>query len=155
MKSTGSTLRSGELARLTGLSPDTIRHYERRGILPQAPRTASGYRVYSRDAVERVQLVQRALQLGFTMAEILRLRDDGGVPCQRVLRLTEEKLSRLEQQIAELQQAQRHMRQLLQEWRKKLAGTGPGSRAMLLQSFSGEALPAVRAPGNFRRRKQT
>jgi DNA-binding transcriptional MerR regulator len=69
-------LRSGELARLTGVSTDTIRHYERLGILPKSQRTNGGYRMFPASAVERVQLAQRALQLGFSLnelSEILRV----------------------------------------------------------------------------------
>ncbi len=68
----------GELARLAGLSPDSIRHYERIGILPAAPRNGSGYRRYGEDALPRVRMVRSALQMGFTLrglAEILRARD--------------------------------------------------------------------------------
>ena len=86
-------LRSGELARLAGVSTDTVRHYEKLGILPLSPRTESGYRIYAPGAVDRMQLVQRALQLGFSLAElseILRTRDTGGAPCRRVLRLADE-----------------------------------------------------------------
>ena len=97
-----STLRSGQLARLTGVSADTLRYYERIGILPTSQRTHGGYRMFPPSAVERVRLVQRALQLGFSLkelSEILRIRDDGGVPSHRVLSLTEQKLGSLEQQI--------------------------------------------------------
>jgi len=90
-------------------------------------------------AVERVLLAQRALQLGFSLnelSEILRTRDNGGVPCHRVLRLIEEKLRSLGQQIEELQQTQAYMRRLVRDWRKKLKHVPPGSRAMLLQSLA-------------------
>jgi DNA-binding transcriptional MerR regulator len=158
MRPTGTSFRSGELARLTGVSSDTIRHYERMGILPKSPRTASGYRVYGRDAADRVRLVQRALRLGFTLAElseILQVRDRGGVPCHRVLNMTEEKLRSLEQQIQELRRTQRYMRQLVRQWRVKLAHTTPGSKAMLLHSLPDK--PALRAKPveNFRRRKES
>lgn len=158
MKETASSLRSGDLARLTGLSSDTIRHYERLGILPEAPRTASGYRIYSRDAVERVRLVQRALQLGFTLAElteILKVRDGGGVPCHRVLKLTEEKLQNLEEQIKDLRQTQRYMRQLVRQWRVTLAQTQPGSKAMLLHSLAGKPLLPAKSTRAFKGRKRT
>ena len=111
-----ATLRSGVLARLTGVSADTLRHYEKLGILPTAQRTNGGYRMFPPTAVERVQLAQRALQLGFSLnerSEILRTRDNGGVPCHRVLRLAEEKLRSLGQQIAELQRTQAYMRRLV------------------------------------------
>ena len=131
-------LRSGELARLTGVSADTLRHYERLGILPTSQRTNGGYRVFPTSAVERVQLAQRALQLGFSLkelSEILRNRDSGGVPCHRVLKQTEEKLHLLGQRIRELQQTQEYMRKLVRDWRKKLRHTPPGSKAMLLHSL--------------------
>lgn len=135
--STGS-LRSGELARLTGVSADTLRHYERLGILATSQRTTGGYRMFPRSAVERVQLAQRALQLGFSLnelSEILRTHDNGDVPCHRVLKLTEQKLRSLEQQIKELRRAQAYIRTLIREWRKKLKRTPPGNKAMLLHSL--------------------
>ena len=133
------SLRSGELARLTGVSADTLRHYEKLGIIPTSQRTNGGYRMFPATAVERVQLAQRALQLGFSLnelSEILRTRDNGGVPCHRVLRLTEEKLRSLGQQIEELQRTQAYMGRIVRAWRKKLKHTPPGSKAMLLQSLA-------------------
>jgi DNA-binding transcriptional MerR regulator len=133
-----NSLRSGELARLTGVSADTLRHYERLGILPTSQRTNGGYRIFPTSAVEPVQLAQRALQLGFSLkelSEILRNRDGGGVPCQRVLNLTEEKLQLLGERIQELQQTQDYMRKLVRDWRKKLKHTPPGCNAMLLHSL--------------------
>jgi DNA-binding transcriptional MerR regulator len=128
-------MRSGELARLTGVSADTLRYYERLGILPTSQRTNGGYRIFSPSVVERVQLAQRALQLGFSLtelSEILRTHDNGGVPCHRVLNLTEEKLRSLGQQIRELRRTQDYMRKLVRDWRQKLKHTPPGSKAMLL-----------------------
>jgi len=98
-------LRSGDLARLTGVSADTIRHYEQLGILPTSQRTNGGYRIFPTSAVDRVQLAQRALHLGFSLnelSEIFRTRDSGGVPCHRVLNMTEQKLRSLGEQIQEL-----------------------------------------------------
>jgi DNA-binding transcriptional MerR regulator len=157
MVANDKSLRSGELARLTGLSPDTIRYYERKGILPESPRTASGYRIYGRDAIDRVRLVQRALQLGFTLAElseILQMHDGGGVPCHRVLNMTEEKICSLEQQIEELRRTQRYMRQLVRQWRVKLAHTTPGSKAMLLHSLADKPASRAKSVDNFKRRKR-
>ena len=76
----------GEFARLIGVSPDTIRHYEHLGVLPKAPRSASGYRMYDPTALERVHLARCAMKLGFTLpelAEILNVRDSGGAPLAR------------------------------------------------------------------------
>ena len=72
------TLQSGTLAKAAGVSPDTIRYYERIGVLPRALRTGSGYRVFPASAVERVLVVRRALRIGFTLVElgeVLKARD--------------------------------------------------------------------------------
>jgi len=133
-----NSLRSGELARLTGVSADTLRHYERLGILPTSRRTKSGYRIFNASAVETVQLTQRALQLGFSLkelSEILRTRESGGVPCPRVLGLTEGKLRLLEEQIEELRRTEEYLRELVRDWRAKLMQTPPGSQAGLLHSL--------------------
>ena len=131
-------LRSGEIARLTGVSADTLRHYERINILPPSQRTSGGYRIFDASAIERVHLVQRALQLGFSLkelSEILRTRDNGGAPCSQVLNLTEEKLRAIGQQIQELQRTRDYMRKLVRDWRKKLKHTPSGTKAMLLHSL--------------------
>jgi MerR family transcriptional regulator, copper efflux regulator len=149
-----TTLRSGELARLTGVSADTLRHYERLGILPISQRTSGGYRIFPLAAIERVQLAQRALQLGFSLAElseILRTRDNGGVPCHRVLHLAEEKLHALGRQIEELRRTQAYMRRLVRDWRRKLKHTAPGNKALLLHSLT--AKPKSQSGTNhFKRR---
>ena len=154
-----NSLRSGELARLTGVSADTLRHYERLGILPKSQRTSGGYRIFPTAAVERVQLAQRALQLGFSLkelSEILRNRDSGGVPCHRVLNLAEEKLLMLGQRIQELQQTQEYMRKLVHDWRKKLKHTPPGSKAMLLHSLVDKPKTKTKSgQNNLQRRSQS
>ena len=65
---TNRPLFAGELARLAGISPDAVRFYERRRLLPTAPRSASGYRIFPREAVARVQLIRGALSIGFRSA---------------------------------------------------------------------------------------
>jgi DNA-binding transcriptional MerR regulator len=135
---TSNSLRSGDLARLTGVSADTLRHYERLGIMPASPRTNGGYRLFPSSCVERVLLVQRSLGLGFSLKElanVLQTHDGGGIPCRHVLHLTEQKLLALERQIHELQQKQTYMRKLVREWRMQLKRTPAGRKARLLQSL--------------------
>ena len=142
---------------MTGVSADTLRHYERLGILPPSQRTNGGYRIYSQPAIERVRLVQRALQLGFSLtelSEILRTRDNGGIPCHRVLALTEEKLHSLGQQIKELQRTKNYMRKLVSDWRKKLQNTPPGDTAMLLHSLADTPKTYARS-NNLKRRSRS
>jgi len=78
-------MRSGQLAHLTGVSTDTLRHYERLGLLPLPQRSAGNYRDYSPQSQQRVGLIQRALTIGFSLSElktILAVRDRGGAPCR-------------------------------------------------------------------------
>lgn len=142
------TYAPSELGRLTGLSPDSIRHYERVGILRKAARTAAGYRRYTDDDLERVRLVQSALQIGFTLrelAEVFRVHDAGGAPCQHVFKLTRQKLDDVVSQIAELRRTERYMRQVLRNWATLLAKAGPRNRALLLRSLPRAGTPHRRS----------
>ena len=92
-------MRTSEVARAAGVSADTIRLYERRGLVPRPRRTASGYRQYPPETVDRVRLVRRALALGFTLEElgmVLTARDRGEVPCRAVRALASEKLEAID-----------------------------------------------------------
>jgi DNA-binding transcriptional MerR regulator len=95
----GKILSPSELARLTGVSTDTARHYERKGVLGLPTRSDSGYRRYPPEAMARVRLVRRALTIGFTLdelASVLSERDRGGAPCRKVRTLVTERLAELE-----------------------------------------------------------
>jgi DNA-binding transcriptional MerR regulator len=150
----GTSLYSGELAKAAGVSPDTIRHYEKLGILPKAARTKSGYRLYPASAVERVYAVQRALRLGFTLAEladVLKARDAGGTPCQRVYKMAKEKLKGVAADILALRETERYLRQVLSDWEGRMQRTIPGQRSNLLHSLTGEVKENRKAT-QFRRR---
>ena len=149
-------LRSGELARAAGISTDTLRHYEKLGVLAKAPRTPSGYRVYPPDSPERVNMIRHALRLGFTLAElaeVLHARNRGGTPCKRVFGMLEDKLIQLETYIEELQSTHRYMQQIAEEWRSKLELVQPGSRAHLLHSLGTDLAPVANTH-RLSRRKQ-
>ncbi len=136
------TLRSGELAKLAGVSSDLLRHYERIGILAKAERAANGYRRYPASALMRVQAARRAVTLGFTLAELARVfgvRDRGGVPCRQVRALAEEKLKRLDEALIETRNLRRQLGRIVRDWDRRLAGRPGGQRAHLLYSL--EALP--------------
>ena len=129
---------AGELARLAGVSTDTLRYYERRHLLPDAPRSASGYRLFPPEALARVRLIRGALSLGFSVRElaaILGERDRGGTPCRRVRTLAAGKLAALEAQIRDLQSWRRELKTTLAEWDRLLGQTPRGLRAGLLEAF--------------------
>jgi DNA-binding transcriptional MerR regulator len=127
---------SGQLARQCGISTDTLRHYERVGVLPKAPRTRSGYRQYPPEAQVRVRTVRRALALGFSLAElarIFRVRERGGAPCREVRRLAQEKLAEIEQRLTDLTALRDDLRALLSDWDRRLETTPEGMQARLLE----------------------
>jgi len=133
------TFRSGALAKAVGLSPDTLRHYERMGVLPRASRTAAGYRLYPASAVARVRVVQNALRIGFTLtelAEVLKARDAGGAPCQRVFQLAQDKLQKVSTDIKALKQTERYLKKVLRDWQERMRRAGPKQRSSLLYSLS-------------------
>lgn len=151
-----TTLHCGELARATGVSPDTIRHYERIGVLPKAARTTSGYRVYPASAVERVLVVQRALRIGFTLtelSEIFKTRDAGGTPCQQVFELAREKLTGIAADIAALKHTERDLQKVLEDWESRVERAGKGQKAHLLHSLT-DVLKNSPGPSNKFRRKR-
>jgi DNA-binding transcriptional MerR regulator len=133
-----TTLRAGELARACGVSTDTLRHYERVGVLARPHRTRAGYRQYPAEALARVQLVRRALSLGFSLSElarILRTRERGGAPCREVRALAAEKLVEVERRLSDLTALRDHLRRLLVEWDERLGATPEGMRAGLLEAL--------------------
>jgi MerR family transcriptional regulator, copper efflux regulator len=129
----------GEIARRAGVSPETVRLYERKGLLRPAIRAASGYRGFSSDTLERIRLIRCALAVGFTLgdlAPILRKRDSGGVPCHEVRSLAREKLAELTRSKKELERVCRLLKSILRQWEGALAKTRKGTRAGLLDSLA-------------------
>jgi MerR family transcriptional regulator, copper efflux regulator len=136
-------VQSGELSRLAGISTDTLRHYERLGVLPKPPRTNGGYRDYPANSLERVRLVQSALKVGFSLPElatILRMRDGGEVPCHRVRAIAEHKLREVKQQINDLLGMRDQLERILKDWDARLARTGKGKQARLLESLPHDSI---------------
>jgi MerR family transcriptional regulator, copper efflux regulator len=132
------TLSPSDLARLTGVSTDTLRHYERKRVLPPPVRLANGYRRYPADAVNRVRLVQRSLKVGFTLAELARVlaeRERGGAPCQGVRALVAKRLGQLEENLRDLTALRSELRALLHDWDGRLARTPAGRQARLLDAL--------------------
>jgi len=101
-----STLTIGALAKAAGIGVETVRFYERKGLIPEPPRTRSGYRQYPRDTVDRVKFIRRAKGLGFTLREIselLDLRVDEVAACGSVEAQAREKLEQVAGKIEALQ----------------------------------------------------
>jgi Hg(II)-responsive transcriptional regulator len=109
-------MRSGQVARRAGVNVETLRYYERRGLLPAPPREDSGYRAYGPDAVRIVRFVKRAQELGFSLDEVdalLGLAAGGPDGCETVQRLTEERIAEFDRRIADLQAMRGSLERLL------------------------------------------
>jgi DNA-binding transcriptional MerR regulator len=131
-------MRSGQLARRTGVSTDTLRHYERLGLLPLPQRTVGNYREYPPTSPQRVELIRRALTIGFSLADlktVLAVRDKGGSPCRHVRDVLCAKIRDMSQQIRNLVSLRAEMNRLSREWDKRLRRAKHGQVAHLLESL--------------------
>lgn len=148
---------SGELSRLVGVSTDTLRHYERIGILPKPPRTNGGYRDYPASSLDRVRLIQTALRVGFSLSElatVLKMRDRGEVPCERVRAIAGHKLKEVKQQIKELLGMRDQLERIVNDWDARLALTGNGKPARLLESLSHDVISTSPHPSRAKNMKR-
>ncbi len=112
----------GSVARELGLNPKTIRYYEGIGLLQEAGRSSSGYRVYSPEVLNRLKFIKQAQRLGFRLSEIkeiLLLKDSGTEPCVHVKELTTEKIKALEELIRESSALRDNLKMLLRRWSRK------------------------------------
>jgi Hg(II)-responsive transcriptional regulator len=96
----------GQLAKRAGVGVETIRFYEREGLIDKPPRRASGYRQYPPETVDQLRFIRRAKELGFTLREIkelMSLRDGGGRRRDEVLKIAEARIRDIDQKLARLQ----------------------------------------------------
>jgi DNA-binding transcriptional MerR regulator len=96
------TLTIGKIASLSNVTADTLRYYEREGLISPAAKSDGGYRLYDRDAVRRVRFIKEAQHCGFTLTEIrqlLALRASDAACCRDVRRVAVEKQLQLEAKI--------------------------------------------------------
>jgi len=127
----------GELARRGGVGLETIRYYERRGLIPKPPRTGTGYRSYSAQEVRRVRFIKAAQELGFSLKEIdelLALRVDPGSTCADVRERAEAKISDIDERVRQLTR----MRESLVRVTAVCCGRGPTSECPILDSLEPE-----------------
>lgn len=104
-------MKIGEVASAAGVSVDTVRFYERRGVLPAARRRPSGYRMFGESTVERIRTAKALQDLGFTLDEVidaLHAHDTGGATCDSERWRLEAVVDRLDARIAELKRARRN-----------------------------------------------
>ena len=140
-------LRIGDLAERAGVSADSVRHYERLGLVPAAARTDGGYRLFPTAAVERVQLIRSAVRVGFSLRQLagfLGERRAGGVPCRRVRDAAERLLAGVDAQITELMATKTALTAIVHDWDERLARTPPNQPARLLDAMGPAAIRPIR-----------
>jgi MerR family mercuric resistance operon transcriptional regulator len=129
----------GQLAREVQVNVETIRYYERRGLMPVPPRRESGYRQYSENDVARIGFIIRAKELGFSLKEILELlslRIDPKTTCADIKERAELKISDIEGKIRALQSMKRALTKLVTLCR----GRGPTSECPILEMLNSRDL---------------
>lgn len=106
----------GQAAEIIGVNPQTIRFYEREGLLPRVPRSAAGYRQFDADLIRRIQFIRHAQEVGFSLDEIsdlLSLRADPDGSCSDVQDYAEEKIAELEERMHKLESMKRILENLV------------------------------------------
>lgn len=128
-------MKIGELARLAGVSVQTVRYYERRGLLGEPERRPSGYREYGDATVDRLRFIRRAQELGFTLSEIdelLVLRLDPGTTAADVKARATEKIAEVDRRIRDLARIREALEHLAGRCR---GGRGPTGDCPLLETL--------------------
>jgi MerR family copper efflux transcriptional regulator len=129
-------LTTAKLAREGAVNVETIRYYERHGLLPKPPRTASGYRVFSAEAVQRLRFIRRAQDLGFTLKEVkellaIRVRPRAG--SAEVRQKAEAKIADIDSRIQNLEA----IRDALRRITASCSGKGPATNCSILEALNG------------------
>ena len=124
----------GQIAQRTGIGIETIRFYERKGLIDEPPRKESGYRQYSEDAIARLMFIQQAKTLGFSLREInelLSLRKKPGITSGEIKQLAEAKLEDIENKIRMLKRMQRTLKKLVD----RCPGHGSANECPILEAL--------------------
>jgi DNA-binding transcriptional MerR regulator len=151
-KTASGGLKIGEVAKRGGVSVETLRFYERQGLLGPPARTESGYRLYDEGVLEQLEFIRRAQALGFSLAEIARVIADrraGQSPCAEVREIVRARLRELDERLAELQRYRGELAATLHEWDE--IGDVPGHVCGLIEGSHVDGAP--HEPGRVARRR--
>lgn len=130
----------GEIAEKADVNPETLRYYEREKLIPKPPRSDGGFRLYDESYVDRLRFIQRAQDLGFTLAEIkdlLEMRVDDGATCRDVKAQAEEKIGEVKAKIQDLKRIRDALSRLAEACEES---EGPTSACPILEAMEGEAV---------------
>lgn len=148
-----SSLKIGEVSQASGVGVEALRFYERSGLLGSPARTASGYRVYNVNVLDRLAFIKKAQTLGFSLDEIRRIIEEsnaGESPCAEVREIVRRRLSEIDKHLRDLRRYRKELATTLQEWDGK--GAEEGDICGLIEGSKMEAESIVTAAA-LRRKK--
>ncbi len=131
------SLTIGKLAQEAGINLETVRYYERRGLVPKPPRTPSGYRLFPAETAQRLRFIRHAQELGFSLTEIrelLTLRVSPRISRSEIRKRAEAKIVDIEKKIKRLESMRKSLRKLT----TSCTGCGPVSECPILESLDAE-----------------
>ncbi|WP_238134241.1 Hg(II)-responsive transcriptional regulator [Calderihabitans maritimus] len=126
-----------QVAKQVGVNVETVRYYERLGLISKPPRTESGYRLFPHEVIGRIKFIKRAQELGFTLSEInklLGLADSENFDCHEVRQFASQKLREIESKIRDLEK----IKIVLQDLSSRCPGQGSISQCPIIETLSGE-----------------
>lgn len=140
-----SELRIGEVAERAGVSVDTIRYYERRKLLPRAPRSEGGFRMFALDAIERLRFIKQAQEMGFSLDEIRMLLTGGGAgECRQTRDLLQSKMQEINERMKALRVFSRMLSRHLRACEDELARRGAAAKCPVVAEIGQAAKREVK-----------
>lgn len=143
-------MKIGEVAKATGIGIETLRFYEKSGLLDRPSRTESGYRLYDHGVLERLDFIKRAQMLGFSLDEIKRViaeKRAGQSPCAEVREIVRHRLAELDERMREMKRYRKELASALAEWDE--VGDVPGHICGLIEGshINHETNAQIKSPG--------
>jgi len=133
-----TTYKIGEVARRAHVNKETVRYYEKRGLIPKPDRRRSGYRIFTKRHIEQIRFIKRAQELGFTLSEIkelLELRMDENTTCSEIKSEAQRKYRDVVDKIEDLQRIKTTLLDLIDS----CTGSGPKGDCPILDALEGES----------------
>lgn len=147
MKKQTEQLLIGKLAKSAGVKTDTVRFYERSGLIARPERTAAGYRVYDEAALKRLRFIKKAQALGFSLDEVRRILSflgSGAATCRCVISMAEATLSETAAKLEELQRFHDSLAHQLARWKRNSKSRAAAEFCALIESTAERGIDAPR-----------
>ena len=141
------SLKIGEVSQLSGIGIEALRFYERSGLLGKPARSRSGYRLYDKSVIDRLEFIKKAQALGFSLDEIRHIiseSESGQSPCEEVREIVHRRLQELDERLRQMRRYRRELIATIAEWDEQ--GTAEGDICGLIENSEIETEQTVAAP---------